>query len=115
MLVSLVAHEATHHIAGCMPRAKKERLSRAFAAEVGGVSADGAAVSLAGHPLLRLEEPLVMATQMVLVYANDRALFERQKKWFNHPAAHRFFAHVRQAVEAKTSQRRADLLAVREL
>jgi len=93
MLVSVLAHEATHHISGCMSQVKKERLSVAFR--------DVAGVVLEGHPLLWLEEPLVMATQMALVHESGAALFARQKKWFNHPSAHRFFEIVRQALAAE--------------
>lgn len=71
MISSIIIHEATHHISGNMVSSKKKELTQAFLRHV----------SLGGKPhfLFELEEPLVMATQMLYIKRNS----DIKKSWFN--------------------------------
>lgn len=71
MLSSIIVHELTHHISGNMPASKKQELTQIFLKYSPTVNKP--------HFLLFLEEPLVMASQMLFIKRN----FDVTKSWFN--------------------------------
>ena len=72
-IVSVLVHEATHHISGLSLDAQKSALSKAFLDKVVSSSSD--------HVLMLLEEPLVQATQLVFIEENYPALYGAATSW----------------------------------
>lgn len=80
MMISVMIHEATHHISANAPEKQKSALSKVFLTQVKEIKEPDF--------FMAIEEPLVMATQMIFVKnaypeIDDKVL----SNWFNHPLA----------------------------
>lgn len=83
MMISVSIHEATHHISANAPEEQKSNLSKVFLSHVKKIRED--------HFLMALEEPLVMATQILFVKnAYPEINSEMASGWFNYPLAQEF-------------------------
>ena len=91
MLVSVIVHEATHFISAHAACVQKEALSDIFLSQVN--------IKTLSHPLLAVEEPLVMATQMLFLESSDPETYKKNQDWFNHPMAIKLLPMVKEYVE----------------
>lgn len=82
LLSSILVHEATHHISGCTSIKQKELFSRTFLETCG---------ELKGIPLLALEEPLIVATQMYFIKTYHPDGYNTAQSWFLFPLAKQYF------------------------
>ena len=82
LLSSILVHEATHHISGCAPKKQKEFFSKIFFEICG---------ELEGIPLLSLEEPLIVATQMYFIKTYHPDKYDIAQSWFFFPLAKKYF------------------------
>jgi hypothetical protein len=95
MLVSVIVHEATHHISANAPYNQKRKLSKVFLSKSN--------IDTLPHYLFAIEEPLVMATQMLFVETNYPEIYAKNQDWFNHPMAIKIFPIVKDYISGKKS------------
>ena len=93
MLVSVLVHEATHQASAYAPTAQKLHLSAIFQSKFD--------IKKLPHFLYAIEEPLVLATQMIFLKNNYPVIYERNPHWFNETAAIKIFPLVEKYFNAK--------------
>jgi hypothetical protein len=93
MLVSVIVHEATHHASSYASTEQKLRLSEIFQSKID--------IKNLPHFLNAIEEPLVLALQMVFLKNSYPEIFERNPDWFNEPMAIKIFPLVEKYFNAK--------------
>jgi len=93
MLVSVIVHEATHHASAYASTEQKLRLSAIFESK--------SDIKSVPHFLYAIEEPLVLAIQMVFLKNTYPEIFERNRDWFNDPMAIKIFPLVEKYFSAK--------------
>lgn len=86
-IVSLLVHEATHHISGLSSDQQKSALSKVFLDEL--------TPSCSDHGLMLLEEPLVQATQLVFIEGNYPGLYEVATSWLLQGSVKAFYPLVK--------------------
>jgi hypothetical protein len=81
--VSVIVHEATHHISAYAPLQQKQELTKLFLLHTKYV--------YFLHFLYAVEEPLVMAHQMYFMKHAYPDLYKKDSPWFDQPLAKRYF------------------------
>jgi hypothetical protein len=74
LLCSILVHEMTHYISGCATKEQKERLGHIFLKHCGSQNI---------IPMMALEEPLVVASQMLFLQNTYPNVYETAKSWFS--------------------------------
>lgn len=93
MLVSVIVHEATHHVSSNVSMQHKKELSKAFT--------NISNIDELPHFLFAIEEPLVIATQMHFVKKYFPSIYEKNMDWFNHPMAIKIFPILQEYFNSK--------------
>lgn len=86
MLVSVIVHEAVHHASAYAATEQKLYLSEIFQ--------NKSNIKNLPHFLYAIEEPLVLAIQMVFLKNTYPEIFERNSGWFTEPTAIKIFPLV---------------------
>jgi hypothetical protein len=83
-LTSVIVHEAIHHVSGTASHEQKQKLTSHFIGKVGSIGDM--------HFLNVIEEPLVMASQMLFMKNAYPEVYSKDAPWFNHPLASKYLS-----------------------
>ena len=83
-LTGVIIHEAAHHISSAAATEQKQKLTDHFMHKVGSIED--------GHFLNAIEEPLVMASQMLFMKNVYPDVYKEKASWFNHPLACKYMS-----------------------